>query len=35
MMNDDCVTIAQVLRDAGYHTLMTGKWHLGLHRKES
>jgi arylsulfatase len=25
----DVVTIAQLLRDAGYHTYMTGKWHLG------
>jgi hypothetical protein len=23
----NCVTIAQVLRDAGYRTLMSGKWH--------
>ena len=33
-LNDKCVTIAQVLKKAGYHTLMTGKWHLGYHRKD-
>ncbi|MEO1972316.1 MAG: arylsulfatase [Pirellulaceae bacterium] len=33
-LNDNCVTIAEVLRQADYHTLMTGKWHLGIHRKE-
>ena len=27
-LNDRCVTIAEVLRDAGYRTLMTGKWHV-------
>ena len=34
-LNDDCVTIAQLMRGAGYHTLMTGKWHLGFQRKET
>ena len=34
-LNDRCVTIAQVLRGAGYHTLMTGKWHLGMNRETS
>ncbi len=34
-INNNCATIAQVLRKAGYHTLMSGKWHLGYHRKET
>ncbi len=28
-LNDQCVTIAEVLRPAGYFTAMSGKWHVG------
>lgn len=31
-LNDHCVTIAEVLRDTGYTTLMSGKWHVGEER---
>ncbi len=31
-LNDRCVTIAEALRAGGYHTLMSGKWHVGEER---
>jgi len=33
-LNHDCVTLAEVLRPAGYHAYLAGKWHLGYHGAE-
>lgn len=32
-LNRNCVTIAEVLRESGYGTYMTGKWHLSTDRQ--
>ena len=31
-LNDRCVTLAEVLREGGYRTYMSGKWHTGSSR---
>ncbi|MEG3659930.1 arylsulfatase [Arenibacter palladensis] len=33
-LSRNTVTIAEVLKAAGYNTLMTGKWHLGFEKEE-
>lgn len=33
-LNNNCITIAEALKTAGYNTYMAGKWHLGM-RDES
>jgi arylsulfatase A-like enzyme len=33
-LTKNSVTIAEVLKSAGYHTYMSGKWHVGMHGKE-
>ncbi len=32
-LNRKCTTIAEVLGGSGYATMMSGKWHLGMHEK--
>ncbi|MFT4152991.1 arylsulfatase [Parafilimonas sp.] len=33
-LNRNCVTLAEVLGSTGYHTYMSGKWHVGMQREE-
>lgn len=28
-LNNSCMTIAEVLKENGYHTMLSGKWHVG------
>lgn len=33
-LNRRCATLGELLRPAGYTTLMAGKWHLGIHEQD-
>jgi arylsulfatase len=34
-LNERVATFPELLRDDGYHTMLSGKWHLGLTKKRS
>ncbi|MCG8443325.1 MAG: arylsulfatase [Caulobacterales bacterium] len=33
-LHEDVVTIAEVLKDQGYHTMLSGKWHLAVDEEQ-
>lgn len=33
-LNNECVTLGEILKSAGYRTMMSGKWHVGEFREQ-